>query len=87
MVVVFVRFWRTKAAAAADERIDPLFWGLHAALLGTMVGGITDHFYFNMDFHHSVTLFWLFVGLATAATELVRARARRQPGAVPVPAV
>jgi hypothetical protein len=85
MAVVFVRFWRTRSASAADERVDALYWGLHGALLGTLVGGITDHFYFNMDFHHSVTLFWLFVGMATVATELVRARARRQPTSGPGP--
>jgi len=76
MAVVFVRFWKTRSLAAADERAEPLYWGLHAAILGTLVGGITDHFYFNMDFHHSVTLFWLFVGMATAATEIVRAETR-----------
>jgi hypothetical protein len=38
------------------------------------VGGIADHYFFNPDFHHSVTLFWLVVGLATAATEIVRGR-------------
>jgi hypothetical protein len=81
MAVVFVRFWRTRSVAAADERVEPLYWGLHAAILGTLVGGITDHFYFNMDFHHSVTLFWLFVGMATAATELLRARAHRRAAA------
>jgi len=35
-------------------------------------GGVFDHYFFNPDFHHSVTLFWLMVGLATAATEIVR---------------
>jgi hypothetical protein len=29
-----------------------------------MVGGITDHYFFNLDFPHSVTLFWLYAALA-----------------------
>jgi hypothetical protein len=43
--------------------------------MGALVGGIFDHYFFNPDFHHSVTLFWLVVGLATAATEIIRRQA------------
>ena len=76
MVVFFVRFWRTRADAADDERLEPIWWGLHTAIFGALVGGVFDHYFFNLDFHHSATLFWLIVGLATAATEMVR----RSPG-------
>jgi len=70
VVVFFVRFWRARRTAAADERLEPVWWGLHAAVLGALVGGLFDHYFFNLDFHHSATLFWLMVGLATAATEM-----------------
>ena len=69
---VGVRFWRTRAAAATLPALEPLWWGLHAGLVGALVGGLFDHYFFNLDFHHSVTLFWLVVGLATAATEVIR---------------
>ncbi|HHS97226.1 MAG TPA: polymerase [Chloroflexi bacterium] len=74
LVVVgfFVRFWRTRRLVAREERLEPLWWGLHAAVVGALVGGIFDHYFFNLDFHHSATLFWLIVGLATAATEIAR---------------
>ena len=72
VVVFFVRFWRVRADAASDERLEPIWWGLHAAIIGALVGGVFDHYFFNLDFHHSVTLFWLIVGLATAVTEMVR---------------
>ena len=67
------------AAASSTEpgeapELEPLWWGLHAGVMGALVGGIADHYFFNPDFHHSVTLFWLVVGLATAATEIVRER-------------
>ena len=83
MVVFFARFWRTRALALADgstelaevPELEPLFWGLHAGIVGALVGGIFDHYFFNLNFHHSVTLFWLVVGLATAATEMIRRRA------------
>ncbi len=72
MAVFFVRFWRTRKLAASDAELEPLWWGLHAGIVGALVGGIFDHYFFNLDFHHSVTLFWLVVGLATAATEMIR---------------
>ncbi|MBN1953589.1 MAG: O-antigen ligase family protein [Anaerolineae bacterium] len=71
MVVFFARFWRARTAAMADERLEPIWWGLHGAIVGALGGGIFDHYFFNLDFHHSATLFWLVIGLATAATEIV----------------
>ncbi|RLC96672.1 MAG: hypothetical protein DRI77_08255 [Chloroflexi bacterium] len=75
MVVLFVRFWRTRSLAATAPELEPLWWGLHAGLIGALAGGMVDHYFFNLDFHHSVTLFWLVVGLAAAATEIIRRRA------------
>lgn len=68
--VVFWRFWRYRAIVAAHPDLEPLWYGVHAAIIGGVVSGIFDHYFFSLDFHHSVTLFWLVVGLATAATEL-----------------
>ena len=92
MGVFFARFWRTRTLARADgalqaaevPEVEPLWWGLHAGLIGTLVGGIFDHYFFNLDFHHSVTLFWLVVGLATAATEIIRQRAAELEAPSPV---
>ncbi|RLC85329.1 MAG: polymerase, partial [Chloroflexi bacterium] len=75
MGVLFARFWRVRALAATVPELEPLWWGLHAALVGALMGGVVDHYFFNLDFHHSVTLFWLLVGLATAATEIIRRQA------------
>ena len=72
VAVLFARFWRTRELAATVPELEPLWWGLHAGLIGALAGGIVDHYFFNLDFHHSVTLFWLVVGLATAATEMIR---------------
>ncbi len=71
MGVLFVRFWRMRSVAA-DTRIEALWWGLHAGLIGALTGGVFDHYFFNLDFHHSVTLFWLVLGLATAATQMIQ---------------
>jgi hypothetical protein len=81
--VLLARFWRTRQAAATDERLEPTWWGLHTAVLGALVGGLADHYFFNLDFHHSVTLFWLVVGLATAATEMIGQRSMSRTVALP----
>jgi len=78
--VLFVRFWRTRALAAGNPELEPLWWGLHAGLVGALVGGIFDHYFFNLDFHHSVTLFWLVVGLAAATTEIIVRTKRGEDG-------
>lgn len=53
-----------------NEQMDPIWLGLHAALVGALVAGVLDHYLFNLEFHHAVTVFWLFIGMATAATRL-----------------
>jgi O-antigen ligase len=73
IIMLFVRFWRHRTNAGADARLEPLWYGLHGAVIGGVTSGLLDHYFFSLDFHHSVTLFWLLIGLATAATELVKA--------------
>ena len=82
VIVLFARFWRTRELAVDAPALEPLWWGLHAGLIGALTGGIVDHYFFNLDFHHSVTLFWLIVGLATATTDLVRLRTHPVVGRV-----
>jgi len=79
MGALLIRFWRVRAIVAEGEQhatatMEALWWGLHAGLIGALTGGVFDHYFFNLDFHHSVTLFWLVVGLATATTELMQER-------------
>ena len=58
------------AGFARDEFIAPILLGLAGALLGAMIGGLVDHYFFNLKFVHAVVLFWLFVGLGMAAMRL-----------------
>ncbi|MBN1179192.1 MAG: O-antigen ligase family protein [Anaerolineae bacterium] len=74
MGLFLLRFWRTKAVVAQHPRLEPIWWGLYAAVIGALGGGVFDHYFFNLDFHHSVTLFWLVVGLGAATTEIIARR-------------
>jgi hypothetical protein len=57
-----------------NDQMDAVWLGLHAALVGALVAGLLDHYLFNLEFHHAVTIFWLLIGLATAATRLAVAK-------------
>ena len=74
MLTLFGWAWRSRRAARASPVLEPMWWGLHTALAGAMVGGVLDHYFFNLDFHHSVVFFWLYVGLAASATRLAVSR-------------
>lgn len=50
-----------------DARLSPILLGVCAALIGAMTAGVVDHYFFNLDFPHSVTLFWIFVGLGVTS--------------------
>ena len=69
MTLFFMRAW-DGWQAMEENTVRPILLGLIAALFGAMVGGILDHYFFNLDFPHSVSLFWLYVGLGMAAVRL-----------------
>lgn len=80
MAVLFVGAWRVRPTwtRGGEDRsgLEAIWWGFHMALVGGLIGGLFDHYFFNLDFHHSVTLFWLFVGLAAVSTRLANRAAR-----------
>ncbi len=65
------------------EEMDAIWLGLHGALVGGLVAGVFDHYLFNMQFHHAVTIFWLLVGMAVAATRLGVETAASTPSTQP----
>lgn len=48
--------------------------GYGLAILGAMVGGVFDHFYFNLTFIHIAALYWLTMGLGMVGILLARQR-------------
>jgi O-antigen ligase len=71
VVVLFMEAIRVWRHLPRHSELEPIWYGFHAALLGALVGGLADHYFFNLDFHHSVVFFWLFVGLAMVTSRLV----------------
>ena len=65
--VMVLRAWR---AGLAAER-EALLLGFGGAVLGALVSGIADHYWFNMTYPHMTVLFWLYLGMA-AATALIQ---------------
>lgn len=53
-----------------DPQPRAVLLGLAAGLTGAMVSGVFDHYFVNIHFPASVTLFWMFVGLALATVRL-----------------
>jgi hypothetical protein len=54
------------------HRLETSLLAYGAAILGALVGGVFDHFYFNLTFIHIAALYWLTMGLGTAAILLWR---------------
>jgi hypothetical protein len=57
--VSLVKTWRR----GLSFRMEALLLGLLAATTGVMVGGLLDHYLFNLVYPHMSTLFWIFIGL------------------------
>jgi O-antigen ligase len=70
LAVVFGWAFDHRKQAYADPALEPLFLGLHSAILAALIVGIGDHYFVNLDFQPAQTIFWMMVGLALAATRL-----------------
>ena len=75
LLVVFGWAFDRRRAARNDPRLEPLYLGLHAALIAVLTVGLGDHYFVNLDFQPAQTLFWMIIGLALSATRLSRTRA------------
>lgn len=65
--VICVRAWRR----GVTGRLEPILLGFVGAVLGAMVSGVFDHYWFNMTYPHMTVLFWLYLGMATATVLVV----------------
>jgi uncharacterized membrane protein YeaQ/YmgE (transglycosylase-associated protein family) len=69
-----LRWWRV---IRQDEDLNDIWLGLLAGIIGALVGGIFDHFYFNPQYQATSMLLWSFVGMFLATTRIVWERQSR----------
>jgi polysaccharide biosynthesis protein PslJ len=75
VIAMFIwQLWRASRQSRQMERLDAILWGVGAAILGALATGMLDHYFFNIDFSHAVTLFWLYLGIGMIAVRMVRTR-------------
>lgn len=65
--VLFIGALRAWPAVVQNDRMSAVFLGAHGAVLGGLISGIFDHYFFNIDFHTSVMLFWSMIALAASS--------------------
>ncbi len=63
--------WRTWRGGMPDPMLESILLGYGGALVGAMVGGVFDHYLFNLVYPHMSTLFWMYIGLGVATTRFI----------------
>jgi len=79
IALFFRQAWRAWPQVRNHVGLEATLMGLVAAVMGVLVGGILDHYFFNLNFPHSVSIFWLYLGLAMTAVQL-GAKSATNPG-------
>jgi O-antigen ligase len=70
IALFFREAWQAWPQVREQAGLQAILLGLVAAVAGILVGGLLDHYFFNLDFPHSVSIFWLYLGLAMVAVRL-----------------
>ncbi len=70
IVFFFRQVWLAWPNVHQQPGLEPVLLGLTASVLGILVGGMLDHYFFNLNFPHSVSVFWIYLGLAMATVRI-----------------
>ncbi|MCS7251061.1 MAG: O-antigen ligase family protein [Anaerolineae bacterium] len=62
--------WNARHIVRNRPDLEPIWLGLHGAVVAALISGVFDHHFVNFDFHHMVQWFWLLIGLGAAATRM-----------------
>jgi O-antigen ligase len=77
MALVFTSAFRD---APGDAAASGLRLGLAASLLAALSAGLFDHYFFNLQFPHTIALLWLFAGMLAASAGDTQQRQRVTSG-------
>lgn len=72
MLSVFVYGLTAWRRVKHNPELVAIFLGYHAALVAALANAVADLYFFRLDFHASITLFWSVVALALASARLAR---------------
>jgi O-antigen ligase len=73
LVIIFLffqRVWRAWPSIRRQIGLEAILLGLSGSIAGILVGGLLDHYFFNLDFPHSVAIFWFYLGLGMTTVHL-----------------
>jgi O-antigen ligase len=70
LALFFWHVWQAWPQVRQRPGLEAILLGLTASVAGILVGGLLDHYFFNLSFPHSVSIFWLYLGLAMSAVHL-----------------
>lgn len=66
----FRQVWLAWPRVREEEGLEAILLGLAASVAGILMGGFLDHYFFNLSFPHSVSIFWIYLGLAMVTVRL-----------------
>ncbi|MDO8674180.1 MAG: O-antigen ligase family protein [Dehalococcoidia bacterium] len=69
-VVVAFRYALLNSKKITDPRLQAIQVGAMGGTVGALVAGLFDHYYFNLNFPHTVAIFWLFIGIVVVSTRI-----------------
>ncbi len=71
LVIVVFMVYTVRGYLAHDSDLKEILLGFQTAIIGALVGGILDHYLFNLNFPHAVAIFWLYLGLGASAARMM----------------
>lgn len=78
-----LRAWRP---AKRDRAFTAIHLGFHVALVTALINAVADLYFFRLDFHSSITWFWLIAALCIASSRLVIEQSRESASSDVAPA-
>ncbi|MGD9145048.1 MAG: O-antigen ligase family protein [Anaerolineae bacterium] len=70
LFLFFRQVWLAWPNVRQEEGLEAILLGLAAAVAGILMGGLLDHYFFNLSFPHSVSIFWIYLGLGMVTVRL-----------------
>jgi hypothetical protein len=79
IALFFRQVWQAWPRVQSETGLVAILLGLTAAIVGILVGGLLDHYFFNLSFPHSVSIFWLYLGLTMTTIHLAAGEPASEP--------